>query len=144
MIISEILQIESANTGCINLFKEGIFWRIHQQSAYLFIKQIKNLKALKKFYKNVNREVIYAGFPDAILPQIQALSHSKGLKFEKHADSHRYTISGLPAIELFSPEAGAKFGSEGVLASVRTVRFFLIPARMNEFIRSGGFCYFFI
>ena len=74
MIISEILKIENANTGCINLFKEGIFWRIHQQSAYLFIKHVKNLKALKKFYKNVNREVVYAGFPDAILPQIQALS----------------------------------------------------------------------
>ena len=93
MTIIEILKIESVNTGCINLFKEGIFWRIYQQSAYLFIKHIKDLKALKKFYKNVNREVVYAGFPDAILSQIQALSHSKGLKFEKYVDN--YSISGL-------------------------------------------------
>lgn len=94
MTISEILKIEDANTGSINLFKEGIFWRVYQKSAYLFTKYIKELKVLKKFYKNVNREVVYAGFPDTILPKIQELAQSKGLKFEKSNDKH-CNISGF-------------------------------------------------
>jgi hypothetical protein len=95
MLIREILKIENTNTtGRINLFKEGIFWRVYQKSAYLFIKQIKDLKALKKFYKVVNSEVVYAGFPDTILPQIQELAQSKGLQFEKSNEKH-CRISGI-------------------------------------------------
>ena len=94
MTVKEILVIESANTGSINLFKEGIFWRVYQKSAYFFTKQIKDLKVLKKFYKNVNCEVVYAGFPDTILPQIEALSQSKEFKFENHNEKH-CSISGV-------------------------------------------------
>ena len=96
MTISEILKIEDANTGSINLFKEGIFWRVYQKSAYLFTKYIKELKVLKKFYKNVNREVVYAGFPDIILPKIQELAQSKRLKFERCNEKH-CNISGFDA-----------------------------------------------
>ncbi len=83
MTLKEIIEIENANKNSINLYKEGIFWRVYNQSAYYFVKHIKELKALKKFYKNVNCEVVYAGFPDTILSQIEALSQSKGLQFEK-------------------------------------------------------------
>jgi len=94
MVVKEILKIEETNTGRINLFKEGIFWRVYQKSAYLFIKQIKDLKALKKFYKVVNSEVVYAGFPDTILSGIQELAQSKYLKFERVNEKH-CTISGI-------------------------------------------------
>jgi len=83
MTVKEILEIEIVNKGSINLFKEGIFWRVYQKSAYNFVTCIKELKILKKFYKVVNGELVYAGFPDTILSQIEALSKSKGLKFEK-------------------------------------------------------------
>lgn len=73
MTIKEILEIENGNKACINLYKEGIFLRVYQKSAYFFTKQIKDLKVMKKFYKNVNCEVVYAGFPDTILSQIQEL-----------------------------------------------------------------------
>lgn len=86
MILQEILKIESANTKSINLFKEGIFWRVYQHSAYSFTKQIKDLKVQKKFYKNVNSVVVCVGLPDTILAQIEALSQSKGLRFEKSAE----------------------------------------------------------
>jgi len=94
MSIKEILKIENANIEHINLFKEGMFWRVYQKSAYYFIKQIKDLKATKKFYKNVNCEVVYAGFPDTILSQIQELVQTKGLQFEKHNERH-YAVSSL-------------------------------------------------
>lgn len=94
MTISDLLKIEDSNTSCINLFKEGIFWRVYQASAYSFTKHIKDLKLLKKHYKIVKREVVYAGFPDTILPQIQALSKSKELLFEQHSEKH-CSISGI-------------------------------------------------
>jgi predicted nucleotide-binding protein (sugar kinase/HSP70/actin superfamily) len=44
----------NAPEHCINLFKEGIFWRVYQKSAYAFTQQIKNLKVMKKLFKIVN------------------------------------------------------------------------------------------
>ena len=40
MTVKEIIAIESANTSSIILFKEGIFWRIYEKSAYFFTKKI--------------------------------------------------------------------------------------------------------
>jgi len=94
MTIKVILEIENANTDMINLFKEGIFWRVYQKSAYYFVRHIKELKVLKKFYKIVNCEVVYAGFPDTILPQIQELAQSKWFKFEKCNEKH-CAVSGV-------------------------------------------------
>ena len=94
MTVKEIIAIESANTSSIILFKEGIFWRIYEKSAYFFTKKVKDLKVLKKFYKIVNCEVVYAGFPDTILSQIQVLCQSKNLKFEKYNEK-QYSISGF-------------------------------------------------
>lgn len=94
MGIKEIIEQESKNENAIYLFKEGMFWRMYQKSAYNFTRQIKELKVMKKFYKNVNGEVVYAGFPDTILSQIVALCESKGLQFEKFNEKH-CCISGF-------------------------------------------------
>lgn len=99
MLIQEILKIESANTESIHLFKEGIFWRMYQNSAYRFTQRMKELKVLKKFFKNVNSEVVYVGFPGAILHRIEALSQSNSFKFEKHNEKY-CVISG------FEPDNG--------------------------------------
>jgi hypothetical protein len=37
MTIKEILEIENANTDRINLFKEGIFWRMCYCSFFFFL-----------------------------------------------------------------------------------------------------------
>jgi len=94
MTLSQILEIENASNCRINLLKEGMFWRVYQKSAYLFIKQIKDLKAIKRFYKVVNREVVYAGFPDTIFHQLKALVESKGFKLEK-SDEKYYIVLGI-------------------------------------------------
>ena len=41
MKIAEILEIENANTGGINLFKEGICWKVYEKSAWRFVKNIR-------------------------------------------------------------------------------------------------------
>ena len=41
MKVKEILEIENANTGSINLFKKGICWRVYEKSAWRFLKNIR-------------------------------------------------------------------------------------------------------
>ncbi len=70
MKIKAILQIEQKNTNSIFLHKEGLFWRAYERSAYLFTLHIKVYQITKKFYKNVNSEVVYLGFHSNSLEQI--------------------------------------------------------------------------
>ena len=66
MKIKEILLLEEGNNSQVLLVKEGMFWRVYNQSAFLFTKHVKTLKLTKKFYKVVARKMIYGGFPDTI------------------------------------------------------------------------------
>ena len=61
MVISDILELERENTSII-LHKEGLFIRVYERSAYLFVNHIKAYNTTKKFYKNVNQEVAYLGY----------------------------------------------------------------------------------
>ena len=63
MKIEKILQYESQNKDTIILFKEGIFFRAYEQSAMRFTEYIAPFKVFKKYYKIVNAEVCYLGFP---------------------------------------------------------------------------------
>lgn len=70
MGISEILESEVENS-LIKLHKEGLFWRAYEQSAFLFINNIKEYNVTKKYYKNVKQELVYLGFPQNSQAQIE-------------------------------------------------------------------------
>ncbi|HNV82203.1 MAG: hypothetical protein WBI34_06355 [Tenuifilaceae bacterium] len=72
MGISEILSREAANTGSIILFKEGIFWRAYERSAFFFVSYIKAYRLTKRYFKNVGCEVVYCGFPHTALNELLA------------------------------------------------------------------------
>ena len=82
MTVKEILEIEDANTGSINLFKEGICWRVYEKSAWRFVKNIREYRVLRKYVKAVKQDIAYLAFPESALPEIL-------LTVEKrHASSH--------------------------------------------------------
>lgn len=83
MKIKEILKIERENTESIFLHKEGLFWRAYEHSAYLFTLYIKEYKITKKFYKNVNAEVVYLGFPANALQSLLQFSKEKDINKEE-------------------------------------------------------------
>ena len=62
MSIKEIRDIESVNLDTIYLYREGLFWRAYEVSAFLFVTYIKEYRAIKKYYKVVQDDVIYVGF----------------------------------------------------------------------------------
>jgi len=79
MGIANVLQLEKDNTGII-LHKEGLFWRAYEISAYLFVKNIKQYSVKKKYYKNVNKEIVYLGFPQISLNNVLQIIESKNIE----------------------------------------------------------------
>jgi hypothetical protein len=67
MTIEQIVKVESDNTSKIYLYREGLFLKAYNHSAFLFLKYGKNYEAFRKFFKSVGREVAMLGFPSNIL-----------------------------------------------------------------------------
>lgn len=61
--LSEILQNESTNTGAIFFYREGVFYKAYERSAYLFVKYVKPFQVKKRMVKSVKQEVVSIGFP---------------------------------------------------------------------------------
>lgn len=87
MKITGVLQREHNNTNAIILQKEGIFWRAYEMSAYIFASEIKAYEVKVKYYKNVNREVMYLGFPATYLDTILKLCKTKGYTVQQPSKS---------------------------------------------------------
>lgn len=65
--ITQILETEATNFRSIHLFREGLFYRAYQHSAFQFINNVKSFKAVKKYYKAVGGDVVVLGFPTSML-----------------------------------------------------------------------------
>lgn len=68
--ISEILALESQSDSQIHLYREGIFWKAYQQSAYQILQQRNRFKVSKKHVKAVGQQIVSIGFPDSTLSQL--------------------------------------------------------------------------
>jgi len=70
MQIKDIVSLEKDNHANIYLLREGLFWRAYEKSAYLFTSHIKPYQLNKKYYKNVDCELVYCGFPRTALDEL--------------------------------------------------------------------------
>ena len=68
--IDRIIARESDNTTYIHLYRVGLFYRAFQRSAYLFQTQVRNFKAVKKFYKTTGSDAVIIGFPSVMLDEL--------------------------------------------------------------------------
>lgn len=50
--ISSILSREIHNLHCIYFYREGVFYKAYERSAYLFVKHVRSFQLKKKFIKN--------------------------------------------------------------------------------------------
>ena len=67
MTYKEIILREASNTNLIYLYKEGLFWKAYEKSAYLFVNSIASYKAKSKYVKAVKQDIIYIGLPPVSL-----------------------------------------------------------------------------
>lgn len=62
-ILHEILLREGINTHTIRFYREGVFYKAYERSAYLFVCHVKPFLVKKKRVKSVEQEVVSIGFP---------------------------------------------------------------------------------
>lgn len=70
MTQKEIIDIEQNNTGYINLYLEGTFYKAYEQSAFAFCTRIKAYNVLRKESKTLGRDILYVGFPQNALDKV--------------------------------------------------------------------------
>jgi hypothetical protein len=72
MTVKEILHLEATkdNAATILLFREGIFLKAYEVSAYLFHRYVKPYQVNCVYYKNIKKSVISLGFPSRFLDKI--------------------------------------------------------------------------
>ena len=51
------LSVELNNSGTLYFYREGVFYKAYEQSAYLFVKYVKPFQVKKRFVKSVKQEV---------------------------------------------------------------------------------------
>ena len=73
----------ATDTAKLCLYKEGIFYKLYNQHAMLFVQNIKPLKVTVKFIKNVNQHVYSVGFPVSLLDTIKEQLTACGGKIEE-------------------------------------------------------------
>lgn len=68
--VNTILNVEKDNFDRIHLFREGLFLKAYQRSAFLFLNNIKEFRTIKKFFKAAGADVVMIGFPSKLLETI--------------------------------------------------------------------------
>lgn len=67
MTFKEILDREDSNTDSIWLYREGIFMKAYDRSAFFVHTLVQPFKLSRRYIKTVNRDVISLGFPEQTL-----------------------------------------------------------------------------
>jgi hypothetical protein len=65
------------------LHKEGIFYKLYNRQAMLFVENVKPLKVKAKFVKTVNAMVYSCGFPASIIEAVKGRLRDMGGNFEE-------------------------------------------------------------
>ena len=110
MTYKERIDKEDRNHNCLILYKEGIFFKAYEQSAYAFHTRIQPFQLKAKTLKDVEQPYITLGFP-----QSQQEKYLSGLKIIE--ENPEYLIAELP--EPINKDAFVSWKS-GVLASTAT------------------------
>ena len=110
MTYKERIDKEDRNHNCLILYKEGIFFKAYEQSAYVFHTRIAPFQLKVKTLKDVEQPYITLGFP-----QSQQEKYLSGLKIIE--ENPEYLIAELP--EPINKDAFVSW-KLGVLASTAT------------------------
>ncbi len=67
MLLKEKLSRETGNR--IHFYREGMFWKLYNQSAFNFSQRVKQYLLKKKYIKEVKSWIVTMGFPDVVLKE---------------------------------------------------------------------------
>lgn len=69
MTFREIIEREDQNIDCIWLYREGMFMKAYERSAFFVHTLIHEFKLSKRYIKTINMDVISLGFPEQTVPK---------------------------------------------------------------------------
>lgn len=69
MTILEKITLQNQNPSKIYLFKEGIFYKVYNEGAFLL--KTKNYKVAVKKIKSIDNEVLSIGFPESVFEKLK-------------------------------------------------------------------------
>ena len=76
MTTNEILQLEENNTNLVVLYREGMFWKAYERSAYLICTQIHPFRVTTRYIsKLAGASITSIGFPDTSLEKFMGKYH---------------------------------------------------------------------
>lgn len=67
MLLKEKLSREKGNR--IHFYREGMFWKLYNQSAFNFSQRVKQYLLKKKYIKELKETIVTMGFPDMVLKE---------------------------------------------------------------------------
>jgi len=82
MTTQEKIELASDTTR-LCLHKEGVFYKLYNRQAMLFVEHVKPLKVKAKFVKIVNEVVYSCGFPASIIEDVKGRLGDMGGTFEE-------------------------------------------------------------
>jgi hypothetical protein len=88
MQITQVLTIENKNTNSIHLVQDALFFRAYEKSAWLFGKYFKDYKVNCRYYKNIQQELLWLGFPSSILAKYRQEAEEQGWSVQCVNASH--------------------------------------------------------
>jgi len=83
MQVAKIIGLEKANTNCVYLLKEGLFYRAYNRSAMRVVRHLKPYKINRKYVKKVQQEIFYIGFPESSLETILQQAKNKSWQIKE-------------------------------------------------------------
>lgn len=135
MTKQEILEREDARSTTIHLYKEGIFWKAYEYSAYRFVFGILKCKPKKQRFKETSTEMIHIGFPltsldthqdsfrliskDENTCTIEPVDFLPQMTFEEWKNSIETTVSNNKGANLMLPK-GTSLTDEYIINKVRS------------------------
>jgi hypothetical protein len=99
MTVKEILEMETAKAPApvLLLFREGIFLKAYETSAYLFHRFVKQYEVKTVYYKNINCSLLSVGFPsrypDALVEEFDLVREAEPVEGVYRFTSVRFAFS---------------------------------------------------
>lgn len=94
MTVKEIKKSEEGNDGNVILHREGMFLRAYERSAMLFVENVAKFQLQRKYFKSIDSELVYLGFP---AQNLKVLLEKSGVEREYDADNDTIVLCGFPS-----------------------------------------------
>lgn len=101
MKIEAILALEAQSQGEIHLVRDRLFWQAWEQSAFLFVKQVRPYKVHHRRYQKVGQDMVWLGFPRTALANLEADLAEAGITLEWDGEDH-IVLRGLAVQDGFA------------------------------------------